>query len=219
MQKANFSSTHINILIADDHAVVRQGLKQLLADTHGMVVRGEASNDQEVLEKVRTGDWNVVILDISMPGRGGLDVLKEIKRERPGLPVLVFSMYAEDQYAERVLRAGGSGYVTKDCTMDELIRAIRKVCAGGKYVSPQLAEKFAFDLEGDSDKSPLESLSDREYDVMRRIASGKTVKEIANDLSLSVKTISTYRGRLLRKLKLRNNAEVMHYAIQNRLVD
>lgn len=217
MQKANSSSMNINILIADDHAVVRQGLKQILADTPGMLVRGEASNGQEVLDKVRAGYWDVVILDISMPGRGGLEVLKEVRRERPALPILVFSMYAEDQYAERVLRAGGSGYVTKDCGVDELVRAIRKVCVGGKYVSPQLAEKLAFDLEGHSDKAPHETLSDREYEVMRRIALGKTVKEIADELSLSVKTISTYRGRLLKKMRLRNNAEVMHYAIQNRL--
>lgn len=219
MIKTDLSNKTIKILIADDHAVVRQGLKQILTDTPGMNVAGEAANAQEVLSKVRSGDWDVLILDLSMPGSSGLDTLKEVKREQPKLPVLVLSIHSEDQYAERVLRAGGSGYMTKDCAVDELISAIRKVHSGGKYVSPQLAEKLAFELENDSERLPHETLSDREYHVMRRIASGKTVKEIADELSLSAKTISTYRVRVLRKMKLKNNAEVIHYAIQNSLVD
>ncbi len=219
MIKTDLSNKTIKILIADDHAVVRQGLKQILTDTPGMNSAGEAANAQEVLRKVRSGDWDVLILDLSMPGSSGLDTLKEVKREQPKLPVLVLSIHSEDQYAERVLRAGGSGYMTKDCAVDELISAIRKVHSGGKYVSPQLAEKLAFELENDSERPPHETLSDREYHVMRRIASGKTVKEIADELSLSVKTISTYRVRVLRKMKLKNNAEVIHYAIQNSLVD
>jgi len=219
MIKTDLSTKTIKILIADDHAVVRQGLKQILTDTPGMNSAGEAANAQEVLRKVRSGDWDVLILDLSMPGSSGLDTLKEVKREQPKLPVLVLSIHSEDQYAERVLRAGGSGYMTKDCAVDELISAIRKVHSGGKYVSPQLAEKLAFELENDSERPPHETLSDREYHVMRRIASGKTVKEIADELSLSVKTISTYRVRVLGKMKLKNNAEVIHYAIQNSLVD
>ena len=209
----------IRVLIADDHAVVRQGLKQILRDTREMVVAGEAVNGQEVLEKVRAEAWDVVILDISMPGHSGLDILKELKCERPKLPVLVLSMYSEDQFAMRVLKAGASGYLTKDSAPDELVKAIRKVVSGGKYVSPFLAEKLAFEIGMDSSKLPHETLSDREFQVLRMIATGKAVKEIAAELSLSVKTISTYRARLLQKMNLTTNAELIHYAIQNRLID
>ena len=209
----------IRVLIADDHAVVRQGLKQILRDTREMVVAGEAVNGQEVLEKVRAAAWDVVILDISMPGHSGLDILKELKCERPKLPVLVLSMYSEDQFAMRVLKAGASGYLTKDSAPDELVKAIRKVVSGGKYVSPFLAEKLAFEIGMDSSKLPHETLSDREFQVLRMIATGKAVKEIAAELSLSVKTISTYRARLLQKMNLTTNAELIHYAIQNRLID
>ena len=209
----------IRVLIADDHAVVRQGLKQILRDTREMIVAGEAVNGQEVLEKVRAAAWDVVILDISMPGHSGLDILKELKYERPNLPVLVLSMYPEDQFAVRVLKAGASGYLTKDSAPDELVKAIRKVVSGGKYVSPFLAEKLAFEIGMDSSKLPHETLSDREFQVLRMIATGKAVKEIAAELSLSVKTISTYRARLLQKMNLTTNAELIHYAIQNRLID
>jgi DNA-binding NarL/FixJ family response regulator len=209
----------IRVLIADDHAVVRQGLKQILRDTREMVVAGEAVNGQEVLEKVRAAAWDVVILDISMPGHSGLDILKELKCERPTLPVLVLSMYSEDQFAMRVLKAGASGYLTKDSAPDELVKAIRKVVSGGKYVSPFLAEKLASEIGTDSSKLPHETLSDREFQVLRMIATGKAVKEIAAELSLSVKTISTYRARLLQKMNLTTNAELIHYAIQNRLID
>jgi len=209
----------IRVLIADDHAVVRQGLKQILRDTREMIVAGEAVNGQEVLEKVRAAAWDVVILDISMPGHSGLDILKELKCERPTLPVLVLSMYSEDQFAMRVLKAGASGYLTKDSAPDELVKAIRKVVSGGKYVSPFLAEKLAFEIGMDSSKLPHETLSDREFQVLRMIATGKAVKEIAAELSLSVKTISTYRARLLQKMNLTTNAELIHYAIQNRLID
>jgi len=209
----------IRVLIADDHAVVRQGLKQILRDTREMIVAGEAVNGQEVLEKVRAAAWDVVILDISMPGHSGLDILKELKCERPKLPVLVLSMYSEDQFAMRVLKAGASGYLTKDSAPDELVKAIRKVVSGGKYVSPFLAEKLAFEIGMDSSKLPHETLSDREFQVLRMIATGKAVKEIAAELSLSVKTISTYRARLLQKMNLTTNAELIHYAIQNRLID
>jgi DNA-binding NarL/FixJ family response regulator len=209
----------IRVLIADDHAVVRQGLKQILQDTREMVVAGEALNGQEVLEKVRTEAWDVVVLDIAMPGRSGLDILKELKSERPKLPVLVLSMYAEDQFAVRVLRAGASGYLTKDSAPDELVKAVRKVVSGGRYVSPFLAEKLAFEINTDSSQLPHETLSDREFQVLRLIATGKTVKEIAAELSLSVKTISTYRARIRQKMNLTTNAELIHYAIRNRLIE
>ena len=209
----------IRALIADVHAVVRQGLKQILGDTHEMVVAGEAINGQDVLEKVRAETWDVVILDISMPDRSGLDILKQLRSERPKLPVLVLSMYSEDQYAMRVLKAGASGYLTKDSAPDELVKAIRKVVSGGRYVSPFLAEKLAFEIGADSGKLAHETLSDREFQVLRLIAAGKSVKEIAAELSLSVKTVSTYRTRMLMKMNLETNAELIHYAIRNHLID
>jgi DNA-binding NarL/FixJ family response regulator len=209
----------IRVLIADDHAVVRQGLKQILGDTPEMLVAGEAATGQQVLDKVRAESWDVVVLDISMPDLSGLDVLKQIRSERPKLPVLVLSMYSEDQYAMRVLKAGASGYLTKESATDELVKAIRKVVSGGRYVSPLLAEKLAFEMGADSGKLPHETLSDREFQVLRLIAAGKPVKEIAAVLSLSVKTVSTYRARLLEKMNLGTNAELIHYAIQNHLID
>jgi DNA-binding NarL/FixJ family response regulator len=209
----------IKVLIADDHAVVRQGLKQILSETSDMIVAGEAQNGQEVLNKVRAADWDVVVLDLTMPGAGGLDLLKALRRERPRLPILVLSIHSEDQYAVRVLKAGASGYLTKESAPEALVKAIRKVAAGGRYVSPYVAEKLAFNLGEDFEKPPHESLSDREYQVMRWIASGRTVKEIAKEMSLSVKTISTYRARILQKMKMKTNAELIHYGIQNRLVD
>jgi two-component system invasion response regulator UvrY len=208
----------IRVLIADDHAVVRQGLKQILGDTHEMVVAGEATNGQEVLDKVRAEAWDVVVLDISMPDRSGLDILKQLRSERPKLPVLVLSMYSEDQFAVRVLKAGACGYLTKDSAPDELVKAIRKVVSGGRYVSPFLAEKLAFEIGADSSKLLHETLSDREFQVLRLIAAGKSVKEIAAELSLSVKTVSTYRARMLEKMNLGTNAELIHYAIQNHLI-
>jgi DNA-binding NarL/FixJ family response regulator len=184
-----------------------------------MVVAAEAGNGQEVLDKIWKDDFDVIVLDIAMPGRSGLDVLKELKTYKRKLPVLVLSMYPEDQYALRVLRAGADGYLTKESAPNDLITAIRKVCSGKKYISPFLAEKLAFGLEADAAKPSHELLSDREYQVMCRIASGKTVKEIGDELSLSVKTISTYRSRILEKMRMKNNAELTHYAIQNHLVD
>lgn len=209
----------IKIIIADDHAIVREGLKQIVMETSDMVVADEASNGQEVLDKVWKNDYDVIVLDIAMPGRNGLDVLKQLKINRPTLPVLILSIHPEKQYAVRVLKAGASGYLTKESAPDELIAAIRKVSLGGKYVSSSLAEKLAFDLEIDVEKPLHETLSDREYQVMCMIASGKMVQEIAEELSLSVKTISTYRSRILEKMRMENNAELIRYAIQNRLVD
>jgi two-component system invasion response regulator UvrY len=209
----------IRVLIADDHAVVRQGLKQILGDTPEMVVAGEATTGQEVLDRVRAEAWDVVVLDISMPDRSGLDILKQLRSERPKLPVLVLSMHSEDQYAMRVLKAGASGYLTKDSAPDELVKAVRKVVSGGRYVSAFLAEKLAFEIGTDSNRLPHETLSDREFQVLRGIAAGKSVTEIAAELYLSPKTVSTYRARLLQKMNLTTNAELIHYAIQNHLID
>ena len=209
----------IKILIADDHRIVREGLKQILAETPDMIVADEANNAQEVLKKIWDNDYDVLLLDISMPGRSGLDILKQLKSDRPKLSVLVLSMYSEEQYALRALRAGASGYMTKESAPDELIEAIRKVSTGRKYISPTVAEKLAFSLESGDEKPPQETLSDREFQVMCMIASGKTIKAIADELSLSVKTVSTYRARILEKMRMKNNAELTHYAIQNKLVE
>jgi DNA-binding NarL/FixJ family response regulator len=209
----------IKILIADDHAIVREGLKQIVADTPDMVVAGEAADGPQVLELVRKDDWDVVVLDIAMPGRGGVDILRQLKNEKPGLPVLILSMYPEEQYAVRCLRAGASGYLTKESAPDELVTAVQKVVSGGKYVSSLLAERLAFELEIDTEKPLHEALSDREYQVMCMMASGKTVTEIADNLSLSVKTISTYRSRILEKMDMTSSAELMHYAIKHGLVE
>jgi len=209
----------IKILIADDHPIVRQGLKQILTEEPDVVVVGEAQNSQELLELVRKQDWDIVILDITMPGRGGIDVLKELKHERPKLPVLMLSVHPEDQYAVRALKAHASGYMTKDSAPEELVKAIRKILRGGKYISSTLAEKLVFDLETETEKPLHETLSDREHQVLLMIASGKTVSEIAEELSLSVKTIDTYRARILEKMKMKTNAELTHYAIKNGLVD
>lgn len=209
----------IKILIADDHTIVRKGLKQIVMETSDMVIAGEAKNGHEVLNMVFKNNYDVVVLDITMPGINGLDVLKQLKSQRPELPVLVLTMHPEEQYAVRVLRAGASGYLTKESASDELITAIRKVSVGRKYVSPSLAEKLVFELEVDTVKPLHEILSDREYQVMCMIAGGKQIKQIAEELYLSKKTISTYRSRILEKMKMKNNAEITRYAIKNKLVD
>lgn len=217
-KQGELNSAMINVLIADDHPVVRQGIKQILAEDSEIGELGEAKNSHEVMEQIRKNSWDVIILDITMPGRGGLDTLKEIKSEKPKLPVLILSIHPEDQYAVRALKAGAAGYLTKESAPDDLIKAIKKVNIGGKYISNTLAEKLALHLERDAQKQPHESLSDREYQVLCMIASGKKVKDIAESLSLSVKTISTYRARILEKMKMKSNADLIHYAIQNRLV-
>jgi len=208
----------IRILVADDHAILRKGLKQILAETPDIEVTGEACDGNQAFNQVRNGDYDLVLLDIAMPGVSGLDVLKQIKSEKPGLPVLMLSMYPEEQYAARTLKAGASGYLTKESAPEELIAAIRKVCKGGKYVTSSLAEKLAFYLETDFERPVHELLSDREYQVMLMIASGKTVKQIARELSLSVKTISTNRSRALKKMGMNTNAEITYYAIKHGLV-
>jgi len=203
------------ILIIDDHEVVRAGVKGLFAS--GLAEFGEARNGAEALSLIREQDWDIAILDISLAGRSGLDVLKELRQLRPKLPVLMLSMHAEDQYAMRAFKAGASGYVSKASSRDELRQALLKVIKGGRYVSPSMAERMVFDLSS-SDKPPHEQLSNRELEVLCLIASGKTVGEIAESLNLSDKTISTYRRRILDKMQLSTNAELTHYAIRNNLV-
>ena len=209
----------IKVLVADDHPVVREGLKQILAAAQDIEVAAEAEDGHKLLEKVREQSFDVVVMDITMPGLMGLDALKQLKSEHPQLPILILSVHPEEQYALRVLRAGASGYLTKGSAPDSLIGAIRKVHRGGNYVSPALAERLADELRGDITKMPHETLSDREYQVMCLIASGKTVTEIADQLALSVKTVSTYRSRILEKMKMKTNAELTHYAIEHKLVD
>ena len=207
----------IKVLIADDHAVVLEGLKQILSETPDIVVSAQARDGQEVLEKIRSNNVDVVVLDIAMPGRSGLDTLMHIKRERPNLPVLVLSIHPEDQYAVRVLKAGAYGYLTKDSAPDQLISAIRKVVMGRKYVSPSLAEKLAFDLESDTGKPPHEILSDREYEVLCMIAVGKRSRRSRISFRLSIKTISTYGTHIFQKMKMKNNAELIRYVIREGL--
>ena len=205
--------------MTDDHALVRQGLKLILADHFKKAVFGEARNAEEALARVLKEKWDVAVLDITMPGRGGLELLKEIKRLRPKLPVLVLSMHPEDQFAVRMLKAGAAGYLTKESAGNELVGAIEKVVAGGRYVSASLGERMASYLDLDLQKAPDERLSDREFLVLRMIASGKTVSQIAKELYLSVKTVSTYRARMLQKMDMKNNSELTHYAMQRGLVN
>jgi two-component system, NarL family, invasion response regulator UvrY len=209
----------MKILLTDDHAVVRQGLKLILADHFKRAVFGEACNAQEAFASVVREQWDVAVLDVTLPGRSGLEVLKEMKRLRPKMPVLVLSMHPEDQFAVRMLKTGAAGYLTKESAGEELVGAIEKVVGGGRYISSSLAERMASYLDVDVQKAPHERLSDREFLILRMIASGKAVSQIGKELSLSVKTISTYRARLLEKMDMKNNAELTHYAVQKGLVE
>jgi two-component system invasion response regulator UvrY len=209
----------IRILIADDHVMFREGLKQILAKQGDMDVADEVGNGNDALEKIREKEYDVLVLDISMPGKSGWDILGTIKEEKPELPVLILSMHPEDQYAIRMLRAGASGYVSKESVPDELITAIRKVVGGGRHISPALAERIAFELDTGAARTPHHSLSNREFQVMCMLASGRTLKEIADELCLSEKTITTYRARILEKMHLRNNVELTHYVLENKLLD
>ncbi len=209
----------MRVLIADDHAVFRRGLRETLAEGFSRITFGEARTAQEALDHVRRQDWDVVILDISMPGKSGLDILDELKRLRPKLPILLLSMHPEEQFARRALKAGAAGYLTKDSVPEELKEAVRRVVVGGRYVSATLAEKLAVDLREGADRPIHELLSDREFQVLRMIASGKTVKQIAEEIALSVKTVSTYRARILEKTGMKTNAELIRYALQTQLVD
>ncbi len=209
----------IKVFIADDHAIVREGLKQILAETRDIVVAGEAENGLDAIKLFRKSDCQVMLLDISMPDRSGIEVLKQIKKEKPELAVLMLSMHREDQYAIRSLKAGASGYLTKQSAPRELVTAIRQVAGGLKYISAALAQALANHVGDDHEAPPHDTLSDREYQTLTMIASGKTVGMIAKELSLSVKTVSEYRARLLVKMKLKNSAELTHYAIKNQLVE
>ena len=209
----------LRILIADDHEIVRKGLGKVLVETLQPVKVDEARNGQEAVSKVLKSEYDLVVLDLKMPGKSGLDVLKEIKQHRPKLPVLILSMHPEEQFAVRAIRAGASGYLTKECAGDELVLAIRKAINGERYISGSLAQLLAGELDSDLEKPLHEVLSDREYQVMLMIASGKTVGAIAEELRLSVKTISSYRTNILLKTRMKNNAEITHYARKNQLVD
>jgi len=209
----------INVLIADDHAIVRQGLRQILSETEDLVVAGEADDGVDAMHLVRQGEWDVVLLDISMPNRNGIDTLKMLKKEFPRLPVLILSMHEEDLYAVRALKAGASGYLTKKSAPELLVTAIRQVASGHKYVSPTLAVKLADFIAEDSDRPPHETLSDREYQVLCLIAAGRTLTQIAEELNINVKTVSEYRKRVLEKMRLENNAELIHYGLKLGLVE
>jgi DNA-binding NarL/FixJ family response regulator len=208
----------IKVLVADDHAVVRRGLRQILAETDDILVGGEASTAAELWQLVERERWDTLILDIEMPGRSGLELLGELKRQHPKLPVLILTVYSEEQYAVRAIRAGASGFLTKESAPSQLVAAVRKVASGGRFITPELAERLASSVAGDTETRPHEALSDREFQVLCMIASGKTVSQIGTELSLSVKTISTHRTRILAKMSMKSNSELTHYAIKNGLV-
>ena len=209
----------IEVIIADDHAIVREGLKQILADTKDIIVRGEAESGLGTIKMCRDHEFHVLLLDISLPDKSGIEVLKQIKKEHPGISVVMLSMHPEDQYAIRALKAGASGYVNKQSAPKELVVAIRQVASGLKYINASVAQELANHIDDDHQTNLHETLSDREYQTMTMIASGKAVSDIAKELSLSVKTISEYRSRVLLKMKLKNNAELTHYAIKNQLIE
>jgi two-component system invasion response regulator UvrY len=209
----------LRILVADDHEVVRKGLVKVIAESLQPIELDEAGTGQEAVSKVLKGKYDLVVLDLKMPGKSGLDALKEIKQHQPKLPALILSMHPEEQFAIRAMRAGAAGYLTKECAGDELVLAIRKALRGEKYISSSLAQILADGLGGDPEKAPHEILSDREYQVMRMIASGKPVSAIAKELCLSVKTISSYRTNILLKTRMKNNSEITTYIIQNHLAD
>jgi two-component system, NarL family, invasion response regulator UvrY len=216
--KQEVEQKELRLLIADDHSVVRQGLKQILTDEYSDAQVDEAISGNEALEKAREGNYDVLILDISMPGKNGLEILKQLRTEEIKIPVLILSMHSENQYAIRMLKAGASGYLTKESASDELIEAVRRVLMGRKYITETLAEQLASDFENPTDKPLHQLITDREFQVLCLIATGKTVSEIGDELCLSVQTISTYRARILEKMGMKNNAELTHYAIQQGLV-
>jgi DNA-binding NarL/FixJ family response regulator len=210
----------MRIIIADDHALIRKGLKEILQQVEGLVLLDEAQNGSELLLKIEENDYDIIVLDISMPGKSGLDVLKDLRRIKPEIPVLILSVYPEEQYAIRVLKAGAAGYLTKDSAPDELVSAIKKIVNGGKYISASLAEMLASEVRGGGViKQPHEYLSDREFQVMKMLAVGKTIKEISEELFLSPKTVSTYLTRIYDKMKFASKAELTAYAMKNGLID
>ena len=207
------------VLIADDHAIIRDGLRKILADTHDLVVAGEAANGSAVMEQVRARDWDLLILDISMPGRNGLELIKLVKAERPKLPILIFSMHPEEHYAVRAIRAGAAGYMSKEGDTDMLLPAMRKVVGGGMFISPKVAELLAGDISPQSQNLPHTLLTDREFDVFRRIVQGVALTAIAEELSLSVKTVSTHKTHILAKMNMSTQVDLVRYAIDQKLVD
>lgn len=209
----------IRVLIADDHKIFRAGVKRLIEESPDIEVAGEASDGFDALAKLRQQEWDVVLLDINMPHKSGLDIVRQMKAEKPKLPILILSMYPEDQYAIRALKAGAAGYLTKDSESDELIAAIHKVVKGGRYATPALLEKLLFELDGERDAPRHHALSEREFQIFEQIVKGRSLTEIAEAKALSVKTVSTYRSRILEKLNMENNAELIHYAIQHNLLD
>lgn len=209
----------IKILIADDHAIVREGLKQIVAEEKDILVAGEAENANRLMELLKEEKWSLVVLDINMPGRSGLEALKDIKQIYPDLPVLILSMFSEDQYGLRAIKAGASGYLKKVSAPTELVAAIRKIVSGGKYINQSLAEKLAENFGGLNKKLLHEKLSDREYQIMCNIALGKSAEEIAEELSISINTVYSYRNRILEKMSMRSNVELTQYAIQYKLIE
>lgn len=209
----------IKVLVADDHAVVRRGLRQILSETPDILVAGEAGTIPEVRRLVREQRWDLVVLDLNMPGGGGLELLAELRREIPGLRVLILTVSQESQYAVRAIKAGAAGFLTKESAPDKLIEAVRKISAGGRYVSAELAETLASLVAGESGGAPHERLSDRELEIFKMLGTGRTVSQVAQELGLSVKTVSTHRTRILKKLDMRTNAEMTHYVIKNGLVE
>ena len=209
----------LEVLVADDHAIIRDGLKKILADTDDLIVAGEAANGSAVLEKVRARDWSLLMLDISMPGRNGLELIKLVKAERPKLPILIFSMHHEEQYAVRAIRAGASGYLSKEGDTDLLLPAIRKVAAGGIFISPKVAELLAGDIAPHESRLPHTLLSDREFEVFNRIVRGFGLTAIADELSLSVKTVSTHKSHILAKMNMSTQVDLVRYSIEHGLAD
>jgi DNA-binding NarL/FixJ family response regulator len=216
---AKYPKTPLRILVADDHAVVRLGVKQILTASLPAVELGEVANSTEVLDAIRARPWDLLILDIGLPGRSGLELMPELKLVAPRMPVLILTMHSEDHFAMRLLKSGVAGYLTKERAPEELIQAVNKILAGGKYISTRLAERIAMSLDTSTDKLPHETLSDREFQVMRMIASGMSVAEIAEALALHVRTVGTFRRHILRKLNLKTTQEIAYYAIRGGLID
>jgi two-component system invasion response regulator UvrY len=208
----------LRILIADDHAIIRKGLKQILLEEYPSAIMEEVTDAEGAMKKIMDKEWDIIICDLSMPGRSGLDVVQYVKQNLPKLPVLILSIHPEEQYAIRVLKAGAAGYLSKDAATEELVVAVQRVLQGRKYISPSIAEKMAAELDQDSSKPPHEILSDREFDIFKMIAAGKTVSDIAEQLSLSITTVSTYRARVLTKMNMKTNAELTRYALESKLI-
>ncbi|MES2237774.1 MAG: response regulator transcription factor [Pseudomonadota bacterium] len=209
----------IRIVIADDHSIIREGVKQILSSAVDLAIVGEAQNGHEVIEHVRASNFDVLLLDLSMPGRSGIELIKQVHGEKPKLRILVFSMHQEHQYAVRAIKSGASGYLTKDSNSAQLLAAIRKVAGGGAFISLDVAEQFALGAMPDADQPPHKTLSDREFQVLHWLVSGNTVSDIARQLSLSVKTVSTHKARLMQKMNMHNQTELIHYAINHHLID